>query len=105
MPGFLLHVGATVQCAHGGRATPASPNQSVTAGGKPTSTIASPWTIAGCPNPAQAGGPCTTAQWTTGTTRVTSNGQPLAISTGTATCIPTGVPLMTVQSQVKAKGS
>jgi hypothetical protein len=36
---------------------------------------------------------------------VTSNGQPLTISTGTATCLPTGVPLMTVQSQVKAKGS
>jgi len=45
------------------------------------------------------------AQWTVGTTRVTSNGQPLVISTGSATCTPTGVPLLTVSSQVKATGT
>jgi hypothetical protein len=36
-----------------------------------------------------------------GTTRVTSNGQPLVIFNGAATCTPTGVPLTSVQSQVR----
>ena len=31
MPGFLLHVGATVLCAHGGQAQPTVPNPRVTA--------------------------------------------------------------------------
>jgi hypothetical protein len=105
MPGLLLHVGATVQCAHAGQATPTAPNPRVTVGGQPTVTLSAPWTIAGCPLPSTAGGPCVTAQWTVGTTRVTSNGQPLVISTGAATCTPTGVPLLTVASQVKVTGS
>ncbi len=33
MPGFLVHVGATVQCAHGGSAQPTVPNPKVTVGG------------------------------------------------------------------------
>jgi hypothetical protein len=39
-----------------------------------------------------------------GTTRVTSNGQPLVIQGGSAVCAPTGVPLTitTVQPRVKA---
>jgi hypothetical protein len=105
MPGPLLHIGATVQCIHGGRAMPAAPNSRVLVGGQPTATLSSPWTIAGCPLPSNAGGPCVTAQWTVGTTRVTSGGQPLVISTGAATCTPTGAPLLTVASQTKASGT
>jgi len=105
MPGFLLHVGATVQCAHGGRATPITPNTSISAGGQPTVTLSSQWSIAGCPFPPNSGGPCVTGQFTVGTTRVTSNGQPLAIIGGTGTCIPTGVPLLAVSAQTKATGT
>ena len=105
MPGFLLHVGATVQCAHGGRATPITPNAKVSVGGQPTVALTSQWSIAGCPFPPNSGGPCVTAQFTVGTTRVTSNGQPLAMFGGTATCVPTGVPLLTVSSQTKATGT
>ena len=105
MPGLLLHVGATVQCAHGGRATPTVPNSRVLVSGQPTATLSAPWVIAGCALPPNAGGPCVTAQWTVGTTRVMSSGQPLLISTGSATCTPTGVPLLTVSSQMKATGT
>ena len=35
MPGFLLHVGATVLCAHGGQAQPTVPNPRVTVSGQP----------------------------------------------------------------------
>lgn len=101
MPGPLLHVGATVICAHGGTATPTSPSARITINGQPAVTITAPWSIAGCSLPSNAGGPCVTAMWTSGATRVTSDGQPLLISTGTATCTPTGVPLTVVSVQPK----
>lgn len=105
MPGFLLHPGATVQCVHAGQATPTVPNPRVIVGGQPTVTLAAPWTIAACPLPPSGGGPCVTAQWTVGTTRVTSNGQPLVIFGGAATCVPTGVPLLSIQSQTRVTGT
>ena len=40
MPGFLLHVGATLLCAHGGQAQPTVPNPRVTVSTLPTVTIA-----------------------------------------------------------------
>ncbi|MEA2491129.1 MAG: hypothetical protein QOH21_2921 [Acidobacteriota bacterium] len=105
MPGPLLHVGSTVLCAHGGTATPTGPSPRVLVSGQPAVTIAAPWAVAGCSLPPNAGGPCVTAQWTVGTTRVTSLGQPLVISTGAATCVPTGVPLMAVAFQTRVIGS
>jgi hypothetical protein len=36
MPGFLLHVGATVLCSHAGQAQPTVPNPRVTVTGMPT---------------------------------------------------------------------
>ena len=36
MPGFLVHVGATVLCAHAGQAQATVPNPRVTVGGQPT---------------------------------------------------------------------
>ena len=35
MPGFVLHVGATVLCAHGGQAQPTAPNPRVLVSGQP----------------------------------------------------------------------
>jgi hypothetical protein len=43
--------------------------------------------------------------WTSGTIRVQSMGQPLVVSTGTATCAPTGVPLLVVVTQVRVTAS
>jgi len=48
MPGFLLHVGATVMCAHGGQAQPTAPNPRVMVGGQPIVTQTTMYTIAGC---------------------------------------------------------
>jgi uncharacterized Zn-binding protein involved in type VI secretion len=105
MPGFLLHVGSTVLCSHGGTATPAVPNPRVLVSGQPTVTIAGPWLVAGCPFVPPSPGPCVTAQWTVGTVRVLSNGQPLTIFGGQATCVPTGVPLLTLAAQTRVAGS
>ena len=93
MPGSLVHSGAVVICAHGGQATPAAPNPRVTVGGQATVALSGPWTVAACPFPPNSGGPCATAMWSVGTVRVTSLGQPLVLSSGVATCVPTGVPL------------
>ena len=105
MPGYLLHVGAAVQCAHAGQAKQVEPNVRVTVGGKATAVTTSQWTIAGCTLPSNAGGPCVTAQWTVGTTRVTSGNKPLVISSGAATCTPTATPLTTISSQLRVKAT
>jgi hypothetical protein len=101
MPGFLLHLGATVTCSHGGQAMPTVPNARLTVSGQPTATIAAPWAVAGCPLVPPAPGPCVTGQWTVGTTRVTSNGQPLVVQSGVAICAPSGTPLLPIVSQTR----
>lgn len=103
MPGFLVHVGATVTCAHGGQAQPTAPNPRVTVIGQPTVTIAAPYVVAGCalPPPPAANGPCVTAQWLVGSTRVLSNGQPLVVLSSQAICAPTGTPLLILATQTR----
>jgi hypothetical protein len=103
MPGFLLHVGATVMCSHAGQAQPTTPNARVTVMGQPTVTISSPYQIAGCtmPPPNAGNGPCVTAQFTTSATRVTSLGQPLLLLDSQATCVPTGTPLVITVTQTR----
>ena len=104
MPGFLLHVGAQVLCSHAGQATPVVPNPRVTVSGQPTVLMTSPYMVAGCtlPPPTAANGPCVTAQWVSGTSRVLSNGQPLLVQSSQAVCTPTGTPLVIVATQTRA---
>jgi hypothetical protein len=63
------------------QAQPTVPNPRVTVSGQPTVLLTSPYVISGCtlPPPTAADGPCVSAQWLSGTTRVTSNGQPLLV--------------------------
>jgi hypothetical protein len=105
MPGNLVHAGAVVTCAHAGQATPTSTNPRVSVGGQPTVLLPVPWTVAGCPFPPAAGGPCATAVWSMGTVRVTSGGQPLVLSSGVATCAPTGVPLNVAFAQPRVSAT
>jgi hypothetical protein len=102
MPGFLLHVGATVLCAHGGQAQPTAPNPRVTVNGTPTVTMTAPHAVAGCPMVTSgAPTPCVTAQWMMGATRVTSNGQPLLLFDSQAVCVPNGTPVTIVATQTR----
>jgi uncharacterized Zn-binding protein involved in type VI secretion len=106
MPGFLLHMGATVQCAHGGQAQPTVTSTRVTVSGQPIVTQAAPYTIAGCPfNVSGAPVPCVTAQWVTGATRVTSDGLPVLLLDSQATCVPNGTPALIVSTQTKVTGT
>jgi len=102
MPGAVLHMGATVLCAHGGQAVPTVPSAVALVSGMPVATIGAPYVIAGCAFvPIAGNGPCVTAQWVLGSVRVLSQGQPLAIMTGMSICVPTGTPLMPVAAQTR----
>ena len=105
MPGPLLHLGATVLCAHGGTAMPTAANARVLVGGQPTVTMTAPYTIAGCPFAPATPLPCVTGQWVVAATRVFSNGQPLVLMDSQAICVPNGTPLLPVSVQTRAIGS
>ena len=103
MPSFVVHLDATVRCAHGGQAVPASPNSRVSVAGQAAVTIAGPWLVAGCalPPPPAANGPCRSATWLTAATRVLIGGQPVLVQTGQAVCAPTGTPLLVLATQTR----
>ncbi len=102
MPGYLIQQGATVRCVHGGEAAATMPSPAVSLGDQPASVITDPWTVVGCPGvPPDGVPPCVTAEWTAGTTRVTSYGQPLVSEGGRAACTPAGTPLLPVVTQVR----
>jgi hypothetical protein len=107
MPGPLLHVGATVLCAHAGQATPTAPMPRVLLSGQPAVTISCTYAVAGCamPPPNAGNGPCVTAQYTNAAVRVMAGGQPLLLQTNTAICTPTGTPLMATVVQARVIGS
>lgn len=106
MPGFLLHLGATVLCSHAGQAQPTAPNPRVTVSGQPVVTIATPYVVAGCamPPPPSGNGPCVSAQFVTAATRVTALGQPVLLQDSQSICVPTGTPLLPLVTQVRVTG-
>jgi hypothetical protein len=101
---FLIQIGATVMCAHGGQAMATVPNPRVTLSGQPSVTVSAPWTVAGCPLVPPPLPPCITGQWIVGTVRVTSNGQPLVVQSGSGITLPNGTPLLpgVMQTRVSA---
>jgi len=105
MPGYLLHVGAKVTCFDGGPADPAKPNTNVTVSGQPTVLLPTQYTIPSCPLKSIPQSFCTVGTWTSGTTQVTSNGQPLVISTGISTSVANATAMRVVSSQTKVTAS
>lgn len=105
MPGFLLHMGATVQCAHAGQAQPTVTNPRVMVSGQPIVTLPAPFMVAGCPfNVSGAPSPCITAQWVSAATRVTSNGMPVLLFDSQAVCAPNGTPVLILSTQTRVTG-
>ena len=106
MPGFVLHLGATVLCSHGGQAQPTTPTPRVLLGGQPAVTISCPYVVAGCamPPPNAGNGPCVTAQFVTAATRLTTLGQPLLLIDSQSVCTPTGTPLIPTVTQTRVTG-
>ena len=106
MPGFLLHLGATVMCAHAGQAQPTSLNPRVLVSGQPIVLQPAPYAIAGCPFVAgDVPSPCVTAQWITCATRILSNGMPVLLMDSQAICLPNGSPIMIIATQTRVTGT
>lgn len=103
--GYLLHVGATVLCAHSGQAQAMVPNMRVKVNNQQIVTQSEPFTVAGCTLTPQAGGPCATAQWVTAAMRVKAGNMPVLLQDSQATCTPTGTPLTVVTTQTRVKGT
>jgi hypothetical protein len=111
MPGFdLMTVSSTVMCSHGGQATAPVPNVRVKVMGQPTLTAPCQYMIAGCafPPPPAGNGPCVSATWSMGATRVKSNGMPVLLANSAAAaaaiCVPTGTPLQVIPVPGRVKG-
>jgi hypothetical protein len=106
MPGFLVHLGATVMCAHGGQAQPTAVQPRVMVSGQPVTTLAAPYVVAGCafPPPPAANGPCITAQFVTAATRVMAVGLPVLLMDSQAICAPTGTPVIIAVTQPRVSG-
>lgn len=102
----LLHEGATVNCAHQGRAAPNTTDTRVTVSRNKIVTQDAVYSITGCtlPPPSAANGPCVTATWTTAATRVKASGKPVLLQNSEATCTPTGTSIMVLITQVRVKG-
>jgi hypothetical protein len=105
MPGYVVHVGATVLCIHGGQAQAVAPNPRVLVSGQPVVTQPGPHAIAGCPFPPVSGGPCVMAQWVTGALRVRAGGMPLLLQDSVAVCAPTGTGLQVLLTQLRVKAA
>ena len=95
MPGFLLHVGATVLCAHGGQAQPTAPNPRVLVSGQPIVTMAAPYVVAGCAVRRRRRAVAVRHRAVDDRARrgCTSNGQPVLLLDSQAVCAPNGTPL------------
>ena len=105
MPGFLLHMGATVICAHAGQSQPTVSNPRVKVNGQPVVTQPNPYMVTGCPfttgtNPS----PCVTAQWVTAATRVRAGGVPVLLQDSQSVCTPNGTPLNVLVTQIRVRG-
>lgn len=112
MPGNFVHVGATLQCPHGGSISVLPANQRVRVNGQPVATATDTFLVAGCPFTVPATPPkpqpCVKTQWLVQSSRVKVGGQPVILQDSTGICqsaeqIPQGPP--TVQStQTKVRG-
>lgn len=111
MPGFLLHVGATITCPHGAQASIVSTNQRVKVNGMPVALFSDVTTVAGCPFQVPIGTgtkpqPCIKVQWLVPATRVRVMGQFVLLQSSSGLCqspeqIPQGPPTVaTTQTRV-----
>ena|SRR5438552_3143271 len=117
MPGFLLHVNATMQCMHMGKATiaPSQPRVALTVPDQLVATMDGVISVAGCPFQVPVGAgtkpqPCVVVKWTLPSTRFLVGGKPALLvpapGTGPGICqsveqIPQGAPVVgTFQTRV-----
>jgi hypothetical protein len=110
MPGFLLHVNATMQCTHQAPATITPSQPRVLVSGQPVATMDSQIAVAGCLFQIPFGvgtkpQPCVTVKWTNPSTRFLIGVKAAALQpapgTGLGICqsveqIPQGPPVVSI---------
>ncbi|MBZ4400706.1 hypothetical protein VZQ01_05725 [Myxococcus faecalis] len=107
MGAFVVHVGATVMCPHGGQVQTMPGNPRVKVGGQFVATMADQYLVTGCTFPPQSGGPCVQVKWMVPSVRVRVGGQfvilqnSVGMSLGAA---PLGPPQV-VMTQVRVRGT
>ena len=99
MPGFVVDIGATMTCPHGGKVTfiPAGP-PAVLVNGRPAMTAADQITVVGCGLAAGGNPPCVKVQWAN-LGLALLNGAPVLLQAppvppgpGSATCLGSATP-------------
>lgn len=110
MPGFLLHVGSTIICPHGGQVSMITNNTQVLTSGQPVVIQSDIFDITGCSFtvPPTKPQPCVTVKWLLASKRVLINGQPVIEQDSTALCqsseqIAQGPPIV-VTTQMSVRG-
>jgi Domain of unknown function (DUF4280) len=110
MPGFILHVGATIICPHGGQISATTSNTKVLVDGQPVVTQSDTFTVAGCSFivPTNKPQPCVMVKWLAASKQVLISGQPALLQDSNGLCqsaeqIAQGPPNVIV-TQLKVKG-
>jgi hypothetical protein len=108
MSGYLLDEGSTINCEHSGSAKPVATSLHVKVLGKAIVTQTSSYMVTGCslmPPPPPPKPFCATATWTSGATKVKSDGAAVLLDDSQAVCATTGAGLQIVTTQTKVKGT
>ncbi len=97
--------GSVVECPHKGSAMPTMKSTRVKIDGKAVIPQGGAWSVSGCTYPPNSGPPDTTIAFTTGSTRVKVEGQPVLLATSQGQCAATGGPAtLSNAGQTRVKG-
>jgi len=102
--GYLLHLGATVNCLHGGTAQPMTTDPRVKVGGQPISVQTSQYVIAGCSLAASSTVFCANGTWVKAALRVKAGAVPVVLQDSQAVCTASGTGLQVISTQTRVKG-
>ena len=87
MGAFILQMGCTIQCPHGGMANAVPSNSRVKVGGNFALLVSDVFTIAGCSfMMGQSPHPCVTIQWQNEAKKVKVNGTPVLLQSSIGLC-------------------
>jgi hypothetical protein len=113
----IVTINDTILCAHGAPVLKTAPASRVLIGGAPALFASAPAVVTGCLGTLNGGAgptgsthtivmpmPCAIVNWTVGSLRVRSAGQPLLLQSSAGFAVPSGMPvaITTAQPRVKA---
>lgn len=106
MPGYLVQVGATLQCAHAGQVSIVSSNARVTSDSVALGTATDSFLVAGCQLSSSGVSPCIHVLWPQPAQRVFINNLPALVATAaTQTDGAMPAPGVVILTQLRVWGS